>query len=133
MGTEFNMIVAIGTDLVDLERLAKSIERSGEAFIDKFLTPGEREYCDGRTVRLPSIGARFAAKEAVMKCFGTGWAEGLGFRDIEVQREASGQPIILLHGEAIKIAKRLGITKIHVSLSHSNGHAIATAVAENDS
>lgn len=124
------MIVAIGTDLVDLDRLEKSIERSGDAFIDKILTNDERKYCEGRAVPLQSIGARFAAKEAVMKCLGTGWAHGIGFRDIEVQKEESGRPHILLHGEAKVIAKRLGIAKIHLSLSHTNGHAIAYVLAE---
>ena len=124
------MIHAIGTDLVDLDRLEQTISKTGERFLAKILTPAERSYCESKTNPTPSVGARFAAKEAAMKCLGTGWGEGLGFHEIEVVRDDKGAPSLALHGRAAEIAAEKGIQRWFLSLSHTDGHALAMAVAE---
>ncbi len=124
------MIHTIGTDLIEIERIETVYERTGERFLARILTDREREYCLGKTRPASSIAARFAAKEAVMKCLGTGWAEGVTFRDIEVTRVASGAPGLQLHGRSAEIATEQGITRWHLTLSHSRDHAMAMVVAE---
>jgi holo-[acyl-carrier protein] synthase len=126
------MIHAIGTDLIEIERIQTVFERTGERFLKRILTEAEREYCMGKTQPGPSLAARFAAKEAVMKCLGTGWTQGVIFRDIEVTRTKTGAPGIELHGRSGEIAAEQGITSWHLSLSHSLGHALAMVVAERE-
>ena len=86
------MIVSVGVDAVEIERIRALLERSGERFERRIFTPSEAEYCRGRQRPAESFAARFAAKEAVMKCLGTGWTEGAAFREIEVVRGAGGEP-----------------------------------------
>ena len=124
------MIHKIGTDLIEIERIESVYQRTGERFLARILTEAEREYCLRKTRPAPSLAARFAAKEAVMKCLGTGWTGGVTFRDIEVTRERSGEPGIRLHGRSAQIAKELGITTWHLSLTHARDHALAVVVAE---
>ncbi len=126
------MIVAIGTDLVALERIRGSLERTGARFLEKVFTPAERAYCESQNRPVESFAARFAAKEAVMKCLGTGWASGVGFAAVEVTREESGAVGVTLHGKAAEIATDLGIVRVHLSLSHTDEHAVAFAVAVSD-
>jgi holo-[acyl-carrier protein] synthase len=124
------MIVAIGSDLIDVARIEGLWRRRGDAFLARILAPAERDYCRGLAQPAPSLAARFAAKEAVMKCLGTGWAQGVGFRDIEVVRSDSGAVNVALHGVAAATADRLGIRRVHLTLSHERGLALAFAVAE---
>lgn len=124
------MILAVGTDLVELTRIERSLDRYASRFLERILTCDERGYCERQGRPTASIGARFAAKEAVMKCLGTGWAEGVGFREIEVHRDDRGRPEIRLHGRASARATELGIRRWHVSLSHTDEHALAMVVAE---
>ena len=124
------MIHTIGTDLIEIERIETLYQRTGERFLARILTEAEREYCLRKKRPAPSLAARFAAKEAVMKCLGTGWTGGVTFKDIEVTRKQSGAPSIALHGRSAEIAAEQGITCWHLSLSHSLGHALAMVVAE---
>lgn len=124
------MIHTVGTDLVDLERLERVIRASPTRFKSRVLTDAELAYCESLNQPLPSIGARFAAKEAVMKCLQSGWTGGISWKDIEVTRTDAGVPGIRLAGRAAEIATERGILKIHLSLSHTARHAIAMAVAE---
>lgn len=124
------MIVAIGVDTVDIARVDRLVERSGEAFVQRVFTDGEAAYCRGRANAMESFAARFAAKEAVMKCLGTGWAEDVTFRQIEVVREAGGAVGIALTGAAASRAQQLGIGRILLSLTHTQSTATAFAVAE---
>ncbi len=126
------MIHAIGVDLCPIARIDESVRKQGQAFLERVFTPAEISYCATKVVSGPSLAARFAAKEAVMKCLGTGWSQGVGFLQIEVLREGAGAPSIQLSGRAAEIAEELGITRIHLSLSHSDELAIAYAVAERD-
>ena len=124
------MILGIGVDLVDVERIDRAIERHGEHFLHRVFTKNEIAYCAGMRAPGPHYAARFAAKEAVSKAFGTGIGERLGFQEIEVCREASGAPYIVLRGPAGEFARERGVQKIHLALSHTAAHAVAQVVIE---
>lgn len=126
------MILGIGVDMVAIARVRGMRERQGQAFLEKCFRSDEVAYCMGKKRVDESLAARFAAKEAVMKALGTGWAEGVSFRGIEVVRLPSGAPTVVLHGGAGERAAALGVARIHLSLSHTDDHAIAYAVAEGE-
>ncbi|HIG11089.1 MAG: holo-ACP synthase [bacterium] len=123
-------VVSIGTDLVPIERLGQAIERRGQALLDRLFGAAEQDYCEARPQRLTHYAGRFAVKEAVMKVLGTGWGQGVRWVDIEVARQDDSAPELLLHGESARIAKAAGIRKIHITISHAGGLALAFAVAE---
>ncbi len=125
------MIVAIGTDVIEVERVQRAVDHPtrGERFRRRVFTAGEIAYCLKRRRHAESFAARFAAKEAVMKALGTGYAKGVWWRDIEVVRTA-GPPRIVLHGGAAARAAQLGIARWHLSLTHAAGQAMAQVIAE---
>ena len=122
-------VIALGIDLVEVARVRDLLTKHGERFKERTFTPGERAYCDANADPAMHYAARFAAKEAVSKALGTGFAEGVGWTDIEVVRAASGQPGIVLHGTAARRAEELGITKMLVTLTHTRESAAASVVA----
>jgi holo-[acyl-carrier protein] synthase len=124
------MIVATGIDMVETARMEEVFARRGERFRNRVFTADEIQYCESRASRMESYAARFAAKEAVMKALGTGWAEGIGWRDIEVQRDAAGKPLLELTGRARERFDALGARTAHLSLSHTRGLAIAQVILE---
>ena len=129
------MRILCGTDIVELQRIKKALDRQGEAFITRVFTSGEQEYCNRLNGRrqIDSYGARFAAKEAAAKALGTGvMTKGIVMTDFEVQNDYNGAPVLLLHGEAKRYANELGVTDISLSLSHDGGYAVAfcTMLAE---
>ena len=124
------MIVGLGIDVMEVARMADAIRRHGDPFVERIFTAGERAACELRVDRVLALAARFAAKEACLKALGTGWAEGLGFRDVEVVREGNSPPRLVLHGEAGRRAKALGVVRSHVSLTHQPGLAAAVVVLE---
>lgn len=124
------MIAAIGVDTIEIARIRGLWQRSGPRFLQRVFTAAELDYCLGRHDPAESLAARFAAKEAVMKCLGTGWAAGLGFRQIEVGRDALGAVSVLLGGSARARAEALGIRRWHLSLTHTATAATAFAIAE---
>jgi holo-[acyl-carrier protein] synthase len=123
-------IYGTGIDIVEIERIDHAVLRHGESFLAKLFTSAEREYCDA--MPRPSIhyAARFAAKEAVAKAFGTGIGRDVGWLDMEIIRDASGRPSLRLTGPGKRFAAEKGITSVHISLSHAKDHAVASAVAE---
>lgn len=125
------MIVAIGTDIVDVERIRQALAhpRTGARFRARVFTPGEIEYCAGKRRSAESFAARFAAKEAVMKVLGRGFGDGIGWQEIEVAR-ADGPPLLTLRGKARQRARELGVTGWHLSLTHTAAQAMAFVVAE---
>lgn len=125
------MIIAIGTDVIEVTRVARAVDhpRWGERFRQRVFTDGEIAYCTRRRHHAESFAARFAAKEAVMKALGTGYAKGVWWRDIEVVRGA-GAPRLVLSGGAAARAAALGIARWHLSLTHSGDCAMAHVVAE---
>jgi len=126
-------VLAHGIDLVETARIAKMLADHPERFTERCFTARERAYCDRSTVRrVEHYAARFAAKEAVLKALGTGWAGGIAWTDIEVTRAESGAPGIALAGEAARIAGALGIRAWTISISHAGGptgYAIASVIA----
>ena len=121
-------MLSTGVDIIEISRIARTLERYGDRFLRRIYTPGELEYCRGRPAKLAS---RFAAKEATMKALGTG-VRGVGWKDIEVIRAPSGAPSILLHGRALARAERLGVLEISVSMSDSRDNAVAFVVTRRE-
>lgn len=124
------MIVGLGADIAEVDRIEAAIARHGRAFIERVFTPQEIAYCERHRARGERYAARFAAKEATMKALGTGWTRGVRWVDIEVTRQASGRPAIELHGATRQHAERLGVNRIHVSLTHSGNLAFAEVIFE---
>jgi holo-[acyl-carrier protein] synthase len=124
-----NRILGIGLDLVDVERFALALERHGELFVRRICREGEARPLVGRP-RIAHLAGLFAAKEAAMKALGTGWAAGVGFRQIEVERTAGGAPQLRLHGAAAERAAVLGVTASHLSITHDGRSAAAMVVLE---
>ena len=124
------MIVGLGIDVIEVARMAEALRRHGDRFGERVFTDRERAACDARADRVLALAARFAAKEACLKAFGTGWAEGLGFRDVEVVREGNQPPRLVLHGAAVRRAETLGVIRSHVSLTHQPGLAAAVVILE---
>ena len=124
------MIVAIGVDAVEIARIQRMFASTGERLLARICTDDEASYCLTRSNPAESLAARFAAKEAAMKCLGTGWADGLAFRQIEVRRLPSGDTELWVHGAAKERAEQLGIRRWHVSLTHTEITATAFVIAE---
>ena len=116
--------ISVGVDVIEIGRVAATLERFGDRFLQRIYTPSEISYCRGRA---PQLAARFAAKEAVMKALGTG-TRGVGWREVEVTRKRSGEPQIALHGRAAARAQHLGIDRLAVSITHSREYAVASVV-----
>ena len=124
-------IIGHGIDIVETARIARMLEEHGQRFLDRCFTPEEQRYASGNRKRYHEhLAGRFAAKEAVLKVLGTGWSGKVSWTDIEIVRESSGQPTVRLEGECARIAGLLGIVRWHVSISHIETHATASAVGE---
>jgi len=124
------MIVGLGLDIAEIDRIEAAIVRHGAPFIDRLFTPSEQAYCESHKNRYERYAARFAAKEAAMKALGTGWRRGVRWRDIEVTREPSGKPILRLEGVAKEFADRLGVKHISMTITHSGNLALAQVIFE---
>jgi len=123
------MIIGHGIDLVDVARIAASVERHGQRFLDRVFTGAEQAYAAGSKRRLEHLAARFAAKEAALKALGTGWRSGIAWTDVEVISQPSGAPMLHITGRAAEIAAERGIAAWHVSLSHTEFQAMASVIA----
>jgi holo-[acyl-carrier protein] synthase len=122
-------ILGHGIDIVETSRIRRLVEQHGQHFLDRCFTRDEQAYCALNEKRYyEHLAGRFAAKEAVLKVLGTGWRGGIAWTDVEVIRESSGQPKIALTGECQRIANDLGISNWHVSISHIETHATASAI-----
>jgi len=124
------MIISVGTDALEIDRMALSLERTGAGFERRVFTESEAAYCKRKKDPSSSFAARFAAKEAMMKALGRGLFQGAAFREIEVVRGPRGKPSISLTGGAKTIFESLGGVAIHLSLTHSRNLAIAVIVLE---
>jgi len=122
-------IVAHGIDLVDCPRIEEMVARHGERFIQRVFTTAEQAYAEANKNKIEKLAGRFAAKEAILKLMGTGWRGKIAWTDIEIINNSSGQPEVTLDGEVEKIADKLGIKHISVSITHTANFAIASAVA----
>ena len=124
------MILGIGTDIVEVARIAASFAKHGALFVNRILLPAEIAYCLAHRQPAPFLAVRFAAKEAIAKAFGTGIGAQLGWLDMEIRRQESGAPFVVLHGNGEKLLAARGAKKLHVSLSHTENYAAATAILE---
>ncbi len=124
------MIVGCGVDMIEIERITEVIARYGDRFCLRVYRADEILYCRSKRNAAESFAARFAAKEAAAKALGTGIHAGVGWRDIEVVRLASGRPSLVFHGRAAVIARRLGATRFVVSLTHTKTQAFAQVLLE---
>jgi holo-[acyl-carrier protein] synthase len=124
------MILGIGIDIIEVARVQASHERFGERFLNRLLLADEIAYCLSHKNPAPFIAARFAAKEAISKAFGTGIGAQLGWRDMEIGRKKSGEPFVILHGKGKKLFKSRRAKNLLISLSHTANYAAATAVLE---
>jgi holo-[acyl-carrier protein] synthase len=122
-------IVAHGIDLVDRPRIEQMVERHGDRFLNRVFTEKEQAYADANKDRMEKLAGRFAAKEAVLKLMGTGWRGNIAWTDIEVVNNPAGQPEVTLSGEVERLAGKLGVKHISVSMTHTANFAIASAVA----
>ena len=117
--------ISVGVDIIEINRVAATVDRFGDRFLRRIYTASEIAYCRGRA---PQLAARFAAKEAVMKALGTG-TRGVGWQEVEVTRQRTGEPGIKLHGRAAARAEKLGIDRLALSISHSRDYAVASVVS----
>lgn len=123
------MICGVGIDIIDIARIQSLYQHHGRRFLHRVFTDKEIDYCESRNDPAQHLSVRFAAKEAVVKALGTGFTKGIAFRDIEVIKE-DGPPVIILHDAARRMADSLEVSKIHLSISHDRGSAIAFVVME---
>lgn len=125
-----DMVLGLGTDLAEVARIRRSIERYADRFLQRIYTPREQAYCNSKANAAERYAARFAAKEAGMKAIGTGWRRGVKWQDFEVANERSGRPTLLLSGVARQIAGELGARHISISLTHTAETAFAVVILE---
>jgi len=123
-------VIGIGVDLVECARIEHSLERFGERFLRRVFTAGEIEYSQSMKYPARHLAARFAAKEAVSKAFGTGIGKSMGWKEIDVRRRETGEPYVVLEGGAKKLAEERKVTRMSISLSHTEHHAMAVIVVE---
>ena len=124
------MLIGTGVDLIEVERIAHSIERYGERFLRRVYTDHEIAYCNRKRGSAESFAARFAAKEAGAKALGTGISRGVTWNEFQVARNPGGRPILELRGRAALLATELGVRAISLSLTQTSGLAMATVVME---
>ncbi|MBU1260672.1 MAG: holo-ACP synthase [Planctomycetes bacterium] len=118
-----------GIDLVDCPRIEKMLERHGGHFLDRVFTQAEQKQADRVKNRIEKLAGRFAAKEAVLKLLGTGWRGKIAWTDIEIVNNPLGRPLVTLSGEVKKIASKLGVGDICLSISHTANFVMASAIA----
>jgi len=124
------VIVGLGLDIAEIDRIEAAIKRHGAPFLERIYTAGEVRYCEKHKNKYERYAARFAAKEAAMKALGTGWSNGVRWRDIEVVRAASGKPSLKLEGKAGEVATKLGVKNIALTITHSGNLALAEVIFE---
>jgi len=124
------MLIGTGIDLVEIERIERSIARYGDRFLRRVYTEGEIAYCTRKRSSAESFAARFAAKEAGAKALGTGISRGVNWQEFQVERQPGSRPILVLQGRAKLLATALGVKAIALSLTHTGSLAMATVMME---
>ena len=125
-------VIGLGTDITEIARVERSYERNPEGFLRMVYTEREAAYCMAKKKHDQHLAGRWAAKEAVLKALGTGWAFGIAWHDVEIVVDFAGKPSIVLTGGAKKVADELGVAQVLVTISHCDCHATATAIAVGD-
>ena len=124
------MILGTGIDIIEVARIASSYEKFGERFVNRILVADEIAYCVAHRQPAPFLAVRFAAKEAISKAFGTGIGAQIGWRDMEICKKESGEPYVVLHGKGAELFAARKAQRLHVSLTHTETFAAATAILE---
>jgi holo-[acyl-carrier protein] synthase len=124
-------ILGLGIDIVELERIGRLHRLHGQRFIDRFCVPGEVQAREDQAL-IEHLGGIFAAKEALLKALGTGWAQGLGFLQLEIVRRPGGAPAVRYNGRAKERAEELGVHRTHLTITHERAYAVAFAILEGD-
>lgn len=121
-------VLGVGIDIVETDRIDQSVEKFGDRFLNRVFLPDEIAYA--RSMKFPALhlAARFAAKEAISKAFGTGIGKQLGWQDMEIRRKPTGEPYVVLHGKGAELARQRGVSQVLVSLSHCKAYSAANAV-----
>ena len=122
-------ILGIGSEIVECLRIGRMIEQHGELFLSRVYTEREVRYCQARKRAVEHFAGRWAAKEAILKCLGSGWRKGLCWTDMEIRNDANGKPVVLLCGAAKESAQQLRISDILLTISHCRAYATASAIA----
>jgi holo-[acyl-carrier protein] synthase len=122
-------IVGIGTDIVECLRIGRMVEEHGEAFLTRVYTDHEIRYCQARKRATEHFAGRWAAKEAILKCLGTGWKRGLDWTDLEIRNDPGGRPRVHVRGGAKDVILQMRIGEILISISHCRAYATAYALA----
>lgn len=115
----------LGSDIIEIDRIKKSIDEHGQRFLDRLFTTNEQAYCNKHKMAERHYAARFAAKEAIVKAFGTGFREGITWLDIEIVHDNQGKPEVVLSD---RLMERFESPKILLTMSHCKEYATATAV-----
>ncbi len=126
------MIVGLGIDHIEIERVARVWRRHGDRFGQRVYTRAEWAYCLSRSHPAQSLAGRFAAKEAAMKALGLGWPGGIAYRDIEITREPTGKPGLRFSNQAARRASLIGMSRVVVSMTHDRTHSSATVIIESE-
>jgi holo-[acyl-carrier protein] synthase len=124
-------LVEIGIDIIDIDRITRMLKKYPK-FRSRVFTEREISYCEKKKYPAQHYAARFAAKESIMKALGTGWAENIHWKDLEIRETSSGKPSVYLHGQAQVICKKQGVKEIRISLSHCKAYAVALAQVVKD-
>ncbi len=123
------MVIGIGVDIVEVGRIERVMGGSG-SMVTRVFTPSEIEYCEERKNQAQHFAGRFAAKEAALKALGTGWGEGIRWKDVEIVSEDSGRPLLKLHGRALQLSEERGAQSTLVTITHAEAYAVAVVVIE---
>jgi holo-[acyl-carrier protein] synthase len=125
-------IVGHGIDLIECDRVEHVWRQHPERFLARILTPAERAYCLRHKHPVPHIAGRFAAKEAILKLLGTGWRGPIAWTDMEIVNDPAGRPVVRLGGHVARLAADQGIARVHLSITHTQKHAAASAIGLTD-
>lgn len=124
------MIIGLGLDITELDRIERSLNKFGERFVEKILTPEEIRLLP-RKNPVPYLAARFAAKEAAVKALGTGFAHGITLHSLEIRKNNNGGPELILLDKALEHSRKMGVNRIMISITHGRDSAVAVVILEN--
>jgi len=123
-------IIGHGIDIIECERIAASMRKHPERFVERILTAKERRYCEMMRDPIPNIAGRFAVKEAILKVIGTGWRGQISWCDMEILNDDAGAPRVTLSGEVARVAESMGIERMIISISHTKSYAVGSAIGQ---
>ncbi len=124
------MIIGIGTDILETDRILRLIQSGGNKFLERWFSPEEIKYCQGKTKPYIHFAARISAKEAIVKAIRMPSGTLITWQSISVEHDQNGAPLAVLSGKVLERSRELGVTTLHLSISHTDQYATATAVAE---